>query len=71
MLYRVHLAWVEIELTTLVVIRTDCIGSCKSKYDMIPITTSPVIFGILLIERKQSPFIQQINVASKPYKDRH
>ena len=27
MLYRVHLAWVGFELTTLVVIDTDCIGS--------------------------------------------
>jgi len=32
MLYRVNLAWAWFELTTLVVIGTDCIGSCKSKY---------------------------------------
>jgi hypothetical protein len=32
MLYWVHLAWVEFEITTLVVIGTDCIGSYKS-YD--------------------------------------
>ena len=32
MLYRVHLAWVGFELTTLVVIDTDCIGSYKSNY---------------------------------------
>jgi hypothetical protein len=30
MLYRVHLALSVIEITTLVVIGTDCIGSCKS-----------------------------------------
>ena len=30
MLYRVHLAWVGFELTTLVVIANDCIGSYKS-----------------------------------------
>jgi len=30
MLYRVHLTWVEFELTTLVLIGTDCRGSCKS-----------------------------------------
>jgi hypothetical protein len=30
MLSRVHLAWVGFELTMLVVIGTDCIGSCKS-----------------------------------------
>ena len=30
MLYRVHLTWAEFELTTSVVIGTDCIGNCKS-----------------------------------------
>jgi len=30
MLYQVHLAWVGLELTTLVMIATECIGSCKS-----------------------------------------
>jgi len=32
MLHWVHLAWAEFELTTLVVIGTDCTGSCKSNY---------------------------------------
>ena len=32
MLYRVHLAWAGFQLTTLVVIGTDFIGSCKSNY---------------------------------------
>jgi hypothetical protein len=32
MLYRVHLALVGFELAMLVVIGTDCIGSCKSNY---------------------------------------
>jgi hypothetical protein len=32
MLYRIHLAWTGFELTTLVVIGTDCIGSYKSNY---------------------------------------
>ena len=32
MLYRVHLARAGFELTTFVVIGTDCIGSCKSNY---------------------------------------
>jgi hypothetical protein len=40
MLYRVHLAWAGFELTTLVVICTDCIGSYKSNYDMITTTTT-------------------------------
>ena len=35
MLYRVHLAWVGFKLTTLVVIGTDCISSCKSNYHTI------------------------------------
>jgi hypothetical protein len=49
MLYRVHLALVGFELTTLVVIGTDYIGSCKSKYlgeDFISMTllvSNPII----------------------------
>ena len=35
MLYLVHLAWAEFELTTLGVIGTDCIGSYKSTYHTI------------------------------------
>jgi hypothetical protein len=35
MLYRIHLAWVGFELTTLVVIGTDCTCSCKSNYHTI------------------------------------
>jgi hypothetical protein len=38
MLYRVHFAWTGIELTTLVVIDRDWIGSCKSNYHMITTT---------------------------------
>jgi hypothetical protein len=41
MLYRVHLAWVGFQLTTLVVIGTDCIDSCKSNYHAITTTTAP------------------------------
>jgi hypothetical protein len=40
MLYRVHLAWAEFELITLVVTGTDCIG-CKSNYHMITTVTPP------------------------------
>jgi hypothetical protein len=40
-LYWVHLAWVGFELTTLVVIGTDCIGSYKSKYHTIKTMTAP------------------------------
>jgi hypothetical protein len=38
---RVHLVRVEFELTTLVVIGTDCTGSCKSNHQTIAITTAP------------------------------
>ena len=37
----VHLTLIEIELTTSVVISTDCIGSCKSNYHTIMATTAP------------------------------
>ena len=36
--------WTRFGLTTLVVIVTDCIGSCKSNYHMITTTMAPVIF---------------------------
>ena len=48
MLYRVHLTWTGFELTTLVVIGTDCIGSCKSNYHMIMTTTAPL--GLVIWE---------------------
>jgi len=41
MLYRVHLACAGSELTTLVMIGTDCICSCKSNYHTIMTTTAP------------------------------
>jgi hypothetical protein len=41
MLYRIHLTWAGFELTTLVVIGTDCIGSCKSNYHTITTMTAP------------------------------
>jgi hypothetical protein len=41
MLYRIHFVWAGFELTTLVVIGTDCIGICKSNYHTI--MTAPVI----------------------------
>jgi hypothetical protein len=41
MLYRVHLAWAGFELTMLVVIGTDCIGSCKCNYHTITTTMVP------------------------------
>jgi hypothetical protein len=44
MLYRVHLARVEFELSTLVIIGTDCIGSYKSNYLPITTTTALILF---------------------------
>jgi hypothetical protein len=41
MLYRVHPAWAGFELTTLVVIDNNCIGSYKSNYHTITTTTAP------------------------------
>jgi hypothetical protein len=41
MLYRVHLACAAFEVTTSVMIGTDCIGSCKSNYHIITTTTAP------------------------------
>jgi hypothetical protein len=35
MLYPMHLVWARFELTMLVVIGTDCIGSSKSNYNTI------------------------------------
>jgi len=40
MLYQVHLAWAGFELTTLLVIGIDYIGSYKSNYHMITTTTA-------------------------------
>ena len=42
MLYRVHFAWAGFELTTLVVIGTDCIGNYKSNYHTITTTTATI-----------------------------
>jgi len=39
----VHIALLGFELTTLVVIGTDCIGSYKSNYHTITITTVPYL----------------------------
>ena len=38
------LPWSRFELTTSVVIGTDCIGSCKSNYHTITTTTAPVTY---------------------------
>jgi len=40
MLYRVYLAWAGFELTTLVVMDTDCTGNYKSNYHTTKSTTT-------------------------------
>jgi len=52
MLYRVLLVWAEFELTTLVVMGTDCIGSYKSNYHAITTTTAPTVQLGLTINTK-------------------
>ena len=39
-----HRYWEEFKLTTLVMIGTDCISSCKSNYHMITPTTAPFLW---------------------------
>jgi hypothetical protein len=41
MLYQVHLVWTRFEITTLMVIVTYCIDSCKSNYHTITTMTAP------------------------------
>ena len=59
MLYQVQIAITGLELTTLVVIGSDCISSCKSNYHTIMTTTAPGIWRmsqyslpVLLISEK-------------------
>jgi len=46
MLYRVHLVMNRIQLTILVVICTDCIGSIKSNYHPITTTTASHVYDL-------------------------
>jgi hypothetical protein len=45
MLHRVHLVWAGFELTTLVLMGTDCIGNFKSNYMYHTITTTTAPTG--------------------------
>ena len=65
MLYRVHLAWAGFELTTLMVIGTNCTGSCKSNYHTI--TTAPKIIIGVITWKTNTPHRQNIinNINSK------
>ena len=46
-LYRVHIAMSEFKLTTIVVIDTDCICSCKSNYHTIATSTVPYCTSVI------------------------
>jgi hypothetical protein len=48
LLYRVHLTWAGFELTNIVVIGTDCIGSNKSNYHTITTTMAPHVIELLV-----------------------
>ena len=47
MLYPVHLTMNRVRLSTLVVIGTDCTGSCKSNHHTITTTTAPILIMTL------------------------
>ena len=61
MLYRVHLAWVGFELTTLVVIRADSIGSFKSKYNTIMTTMKSFVICVPFNKFKTQVFSFRFN----------
>ena len=48
MFYRVNFHWSGFELTTSVVIYTECIGSCKSNYHTITTMAAPCMYILLL-----------------------
>jgi len=51
-LYRVHYAMNGAKTPNLVVIGTDCTGSCKSNYHTITTTTAPSIKQIIFCKQK-------------------
>jgi hypothetical protein len=62
MLYRVHLTMMGFEFTTLVVIGTDCTGSCKSNYNTIMTTMAP--FLARLYEVQEASLCRHLCVVS-------
>jgi len=63
MLYRVYLARAGFKLTTLVVIGTDCTGSCKSNYHIIKATMATLIIKIFLILKNLMKNLHVIHVS--------
>jgi hypothetical protein len=70
MLYGVHIVWARFELTTLVGIGTDCIGSNKSNYHSIT-TTTPPQQQVQLISYNECEMILSLHLtnSSVPLKD--
>jgi hypothetical protein len=62
-----HISWAGFELTTLVVRGTDCIGSYKSNYHTITITTASQVVFLYLINKWNVilPLINKWNVTMK------
>jgi hypothetical protein len=60
MVHRVHLGRSGIQVQTLVVIDTDCTGSCKSNYHTIMTTTAPYWTGVVFLLRCSALFTLQI-----------
>ena len=54
--------WSRFELTTSVMIGTDCIGSCKSNYHTITVMTDPKLFIVLLDKVKNTTVILELQV---------
>jgi hypothetical protein len=71
MLYRVYLAWAGFELTTLVVIDTDCMGSCKSNYHMITTTTALMCYEWSFVARCMTNFSYRIYCIDFLYQSKH
>ena len=67
MLYRVHLACPRFELTTLVVIATDCISSYKSNYHMITTTTAPWVSYININFKMSVDFVIDNKICSATF----
>ena len=60
MLYRIRLAWAGFELTTLVVIGSDCTGSGKSNYHMITTTTDrPIVKLYILFQTVRGKYVKK------------
>jgi hypothetical protein len=69
MLYRVHLSWAAFELTTLDVIGTGCIGSCKSNSMRSQSRWSHISWQRMLSFCKSETIISQLSPCFSPEED--